>query len=301
MPLLGFIEKQNARRTLILTLGLVLITGVFDQVTGYELSFSFFYLAPVAIAAWFLSSRFGLLIACLSAATWALADRTSGHLYTSELIFYWNGLIRLGIFVTVAITLARLRQALDTEKRLARTDYLTQACNSRFFHERLHGEITRARRYGHSLALAYIDLDNFKQVNDHQGHAAGDRLLQRATQSMLRSVRATDVVARIGGDEFAVLLPETGPSAARHAVDRLFAQLHGELVKAGVPVTCSIGVVGCSGVFPDATELLKLADSAMYQAKALGKNQIHFAVFPAADNEQMAGRAQTDPSAHKAL
>lgn len=273
MSLVRLLEKLSAKQRISLALGLVLILGVMDQATGYELSSSFFYLGPVAIAAWYVSNQFGLLVAVLCAVVWALADVAGGHVYSNPLVFYWNGFVRLGTFVTVAGILARLRLALQTEQRLARTDFLTQTYNSRYFFELAEREVVRCRRYRHTLSLAYIDLDNFKQVNDRLGHAAGDLLLQQIAQIFVSSLRESDSVARLGGDEFAFLLPETDGAGARQVIKRVTSRVNDLLLTQDFRASCSIGVVSCTQTYPDVPELVRIADRAMYQAKAEGKGR----------------------------
>jgi diguanylate cyclase (GGDEF)-like protein len=275
----NWVEGLSARQYRLLSLVLVLSIGVADLFTGFELSFSLFYLAPISLAAWYAGGTSGLAISLMSALVWFVADIASGHTYSAQWIYLWNTLIRLGIFIAVTIILARLKIALVFEQTLARIDFLTQAINSRYFYQLVGQEIIRSRRYSHPLTLVYIDLDNFKQVNDRFGHLAGDRVLQQVVQVCKKNLRATDVVARLGGDEFVVLLPETGPSAARTVLPRLAVHLRDELRREHSFVSCSIGAVSCEDEIPEAVELVKWADRAMYTAKSAGKDQIEFVTF----------------------
>lgn len=273
------VEKLSTRQHRLLSLVLILVIGVADFLTGFELSFSLFYLAPISLVAWYAGGTSGLLISLISALVWFVADIASGNTYSAPWIYLWNTFIRLGIFIAVTMILARLKNALIFEQTLARTDFLTQAINSRYFYELAEQEIVRSRRYSHPLSLVYIDLDNFKQVNDRFGHLAGDRVLQLVVQVCKRSLRATDMVARLGGDEFVILLPETSQSAARTILPRLATHLRDEIRKDKPFVSCSIGVVSCEGEIPKAVELVKWADRAMYTAKSAGKDQIEFVTF----------------------
>ena len=117
-------------------------------------------------------------------------------------------------FLVLTQIACALKGAIRHQAELARTDDLTGLANRRHFFELSEAEIQRARRYAHPFSLAYIDFDHFKEVNDSRGHAEGDRLLRAATHTILDNIRSTDVMARTGGDEFAVLMPETGPEAA---------------------------------------------------------------------------------------
>jgi hypothetical protein len=156
---------------------LVAVMGYVDYVTGYELSFSLFYLIPVCLVAWYSGRRLGLVISMLSAVAWPMADVASGHTYTYPALHVWNMLIRLGFFVIVTLLLAALHDAHDAEQRHARTDFLTGLLNARHFQEVADAELERVRRYGGPFSLAYLDLDNFKHVNDTFGHEVGDDVL----------------------------------------------------------------------------------------------------------------------------
>lgn len=273
------VESLSTRQHHLLSLILVLGIGIVDLFTGFELSFSLFYLAPISLSAWYVGATSGLAISLVSALVWFVADIASGQVYAAEWIYLWNTLIRLGIFIAVTTILARLKSALVFEQTLARIDFLTQAINSRYFYNLAGQEIIRSRRYSHPLTLVYIDLDNFKQVNDRFGHLAGDQVLQQVVQVCKRNLRATDIIARLGGDEFVILLPETDQSAARTVLPRLAMHLRDEIRRDKPFVSCSIGVVSCEGEIPEAVELVKWADRAMYAAKSLGKDQIEFVTF----------------------
>lgn len=175
------------------------------------------------------------------------------------------------------LTFQRLQTKTEELSQLAHTDPLTNLANRRFLIEQLEREFARAKRYRRPLSLLYLDLDGFKSVNDRFGHLFGDELLRTAALSMRAVLRSTDLLARIGGDEFAVLLPETTAKGAygvalklRRALDASSAGL-GENVPS---LTFSAGVSQMR--FEDETvdDLLARADQVQYQAKAEGKGQI---------------------------
>ncbi|MEJ2010908.1 MAG: GGDEF domain-containing protein [Anaerolineales bacterium] len=175
------------------------------------------------------------------------------------------------------LTFQRLQTKTEELSQLAHTDPLTNLANRRFLIEQLEREFARAKRYRRPLSLLYLDLDGFKSVNDRFGHLFGDELLRTAALSMRAVLRSTDLLARIGGDEFAVLLPETTVKGAygvalklRRALDASSAGL-GENVPS---LTFSAGVSQMR--FEDETvdDLLARADQVQYQAKAEGKGQI---------------------------
>jgi diguanylate cyclase (GGDEF)-like protein len=273
-------------KTLILGLGalLVILIGVVDHLTGYEIAFSIFYLLPVALVSWFGNRNHALMISVLSAATWLLADLTAGHIYSHPAIPVWNAMMRFGFFLMGTLSLSTIRELLERAQTFARIDYLTGVSNSRAFNEIAKIEIERSVRYGHPFTMAYIDIDNFKQVNDTLGHDQGDNLLQSIAKTMKENMRSTDIVARLGGDEFAILLPETNEENAKSSMDKLQRHLIEIVVKKNNwPITFSIGVVTCYKSC-NLDELIKEVDDLMYSAKESGKNKIKFKLHDTSTN-----------------
>ena len=164
---------------------------------------------------------------------------------------------------------AQRSQAAELTRQLhveARTDVLTGLGNRRRWHEQLALELERARRSGDGLAVAVLDLDRFKAVNDRHGHAAGDELLREVAAVLAASVRTVDVLARLGGEEFGIALPQAGLDQAVQIVER---------VRTGLPrgVTCSAGLAVWDGV-EGAAALESRADAAMYRAKTAGRDRL---------------------------
>jgi diguanylate cyclase (GGDEF)-like protein len=173
-----------------------------------------------------------------------------------------------------------LRERLHLEQQLARTDALTGILNSRAFLEHMGYIIALAQRDGTPLTLAYIDLDDFKRINDTRGHSEGDRVLQIVGTTLRESIRRTDAVARLGGDEFALLLPVTDEEAARTLIGKLKLRLIEALARRPVPVACSIGAVTFRQPPASPDDAIRMADIIMYKAKAQGKNAIVFQTVP---------------------
>jgi diguanylate cyclase (GGDEF)-like protein/putative nucleotidyltransferase with HDIG domain len=170
----------------------------------------------------------------------------------------------------------RLQAANRQLAQLATTDELTGLWNRRRFIEMLQRECRRASRSGASLALAMVDVDRFKAVNDTFGHAFGDRVLQAVAAHLGREARATDIVARYGGEEFMVLMPDTSPEEAYSAAERIRRRVAAHPVadeKRSVEVTISVGISGSSpGRRADPETLVRLADETLYAAKQAGRN-----------------------------
>jgi diguanylate cyclase (GGDEF)-like protein len=278
----SLLHGMETNRLLGVCLVSVGLLGAIDHVTGYELSFSIFYIAPVAAASWYSNRRSGLVVAVASAVTWMTVDWTSGHRYSNLIILFWNAGVRLSFFLIVSGLLRRLRYHLDKERALARKDALTAALNAKAFMDAARTLFDLARRYGHTTALGYVDLDNFKHVNDTRGHAEGDRALISIAEMLLRSVRRTDVVGRLGGDEFGVLLPETSRAGAEQLFGKVRGQLFQQAKDSGWPITPSIGIAVFRVPPSSPEEALKMADTLMYQVKKMGKNGILTEEFPPA-------------------
>jgi diguanylate cyclase (GGDEF)-like protein len=182
----------------------------------------------------------------------------------------------LASYAAIAIENARLYEQAE---ELAITDDTTQIPNMRYFHHILNREVTRARRRETPLSLLFVDLDKFKQVNDTYGHMHGSRLLREVAHLLRRGLRAVDLVARYGGDEFVALLPDTEPATAYLLAERLRGQIEAYVYRGDpdltIKITCSIGVAS----FPDEAktkeELVRFADQAMYRAKGARRNFVY--------------------------
>jgi len=270
------------------------LLGLVDYVTGYDLSFSLFYLAPITLASWFVGRKAGVLVSAASAFVWIAADAASGHVVSSPFIYVWNTLIRFGFFLTVTTLLSRLKQSYERESIMARTDRTTGCANLRRFTESAGAELERTRRFGQPLTVAYMDLDNFKIVNDTHGHHAGDEVLRSVARVAMGRLRSIDIIARIGGDEFALLLPHTGHEGAQAIMAEIREALLAEMKAQGWPVTFSIGVVTFNEAPASVDDMIGAADKLMYAVKASSKNALRFDV----QGVLPAGRARTAPDAH---
>src|SRR5581483_4664607 len=171
----------------------------------------------------------------------------------------------------------RLSELLDREAQLSRSDWVTELGNARGFSERVALELGRMTDCRSSLALLFLDLDNFKRVNDTHGHAAGDQLLREVGRLLRGSVRPGEAIGRVGGDEFAVLLVDVGAWEAHLVAHRLLARVK-YLAQgyAGCDVGMSIGIAYADRWHPplDAESFIALGDHAMYLAKARGKGRV---------------------------
>ena len=258
---------------------LVLILGIIEYASGIELNIALFYLIPIFIAVWYLGGQMGLVFSFASTVVGFIANYSAGQTYSLLSIYVWNTMLRLGFYLVVAWLGTTLKKTYMVNQELARTDYVTGAISIRYFYELAQIEMRRAQRYRHPFTLAYIDLDNFKAVNDRLGHSTGDRVLRAVTEGICQSVRPADTLARLGGDEFALLLPETDGDEAKTVINRIHSNLVDEMLRNGWMVTFSVGVVTFHAVPKTVDEMVKMADSAMYCVKAARKNGVNYSIY----------------------
>jgi diguanylate cyclase (GGDEF)-like protein len=264
---------HRSKPFIVLTSTLAVIgLAVVDYLTGPELRFFIFYWPPIAGATWYLGRRWGFAFVGLCGLAWLLANPV-GHAENARLgLVAWNTAVNVASFALLAVVVDRIRSLLEHERLTARIDRLTGVANLRSFSESIANEVKRNARSGTPLSLAYMDIDNFKLVNDRLGHAAGDEVLCAVANVLGKNVRAGDLVARLGGDEFALLLPATGEEEAAQVVDRLQQALAALVARATWPISFSTGLVTCSAATCSADDLIHAADTLMYEVKVGGKN-----------------------------
>lgn len=243
-----------------------------QRLLGPYVSLDLLYALPIALAAWHRGRGVTLFIVyeAVGVRTGALVLHRgsageamwAGH--EAEVIA--NYISALVIFVLVAWGVRALRASVDRERLHARQDALTGLLNRRAFLERADVERSRLARSGSVLTVAYLDLDGFKAINDTMGHEAGDSVLRRVALVLARGTRGTDAVGRVGGDEFAILLPDT----AAHDADELLQKLEQSIAEAteNIPsVRVSWGLAAINSPGLDVPVMLDIADRAMYSQK----------------------------------
>jgi diguanylate cyclase (GGDEF)-like protein len=271
----------------LLALGTALITmvvGFSDVLSG---GFAFYYLWVAVFAAYFFDRRGAAAHIGLVAVAYAALIAFQGS--SDEWGLGW--LLAIGALTVVAVMVRSLKERLDllvTElSRAASTDDLSGLLNRRGFNQRLGVELRRATRSGRGLALVVGDLDRFKEVNDRFGHPAGDEALRRVSAMLHECARESDTVARLGGEEFALVLPYTGRAGAQAMAERIRRMVRDDFSAEGMALTISFGIA----VYPDDGDtqdlLMRSADAALYAAKALGRDRIEGP--PGAGAEDAAG------------
>lgn len=249
--------------------------GAFDVYAPDEAVHSLLYILPIAFVTWFSGRRYGFLIMLACMALWSVNNVVDSLLITS-----WNIFSTLIFFASMVVLLHKTRELWINEKTLSRTDPLTGAKNLRAFTELVEYEMIRSQREEVPFSLAYLDLDNFKQVNDTCGHASGDTLLKSIVTNIVGNLRKTDVVGRLGGDEFAIFFPKTDQASVQVVMEKVDVELSRLMQSTTCPTTLSTGVVTCDGGVYDFEKLITFADQLMYDVKRAGKNNIYFASYP---------------------
>jgi diguanylate cyclase (GGDEF)-like protein len=181
--------------------------------------------------------------------------------------------------VREALRRQRLLTGDTTEGRRARADPLTGIANRATFDEHLKNCHLLLARYGKPFVLALLDVDHFRDVNERHGHGAGDDALRKLAHTMHNAVRQTDLVARVGGDEFAILMPGARVTSIKRVFDELRATLGVDAAIAGWPITFSVGVVAFESAPPRPIDAVNLADSLMHEVKGTGREGIRYAIY----------------------
>jgi diguanylate cyclase (GGDEF)-like protein len=269
-----WLSARSARGLLLTAVALIAVIGWADHVTGADVSCSVGYLIPVFLAATG-GRRASLTVATMSAVTWSAIEFSSRTgPYSAAYVPYWNFFARFAVLGMVAVLVSLLTTRLAVERDLSRTDPLTGLPNARAFQEATAAEIERMRRCGGMLTAAYVDVDDFKAVNDTHGHATGDDLLVLAARAMTAALRDGDVVARLGGDEFALLLPGADLAEATARLREMHAALVAATAGGTPPVGFSIGAVTWTEAPHSGQQLVARADRVMYAVKQHGKNTV---------------------------
>ncbi len=270
----AWILRLSARTHLLVGLGALVAVLLLKLLAGPDVGFSAVALLPVAYVTWFVSRPAGIEAAAAAAAGLFLANAWRLHRYPTAGIDFWNALMDLVVFVFVAWLLSETQRQYRRVEQLAREDPLTGLLNRRAFLDAVRLECRRAERQQSPLTLAYIDVDNFKAINDTHGHATGDRCLKIVAQTLTRVIRDIDVAGRLGGDEFAVLLTAITAASPAAVLAEVAQALRGARESDCPAISFSVGAVTFRHPAGDPQGLLREADGLMYQAKQGGKNRL---------------------------
>lgn len=248
--------------------------GALDYRFGPGISLFIFYFFPVALATWYANWPAGAACALIADLP-VLAELAGTNYFTGRPgVVAWALLMHSGSLLVLVYLLNQLSILLQREAALARNDVLTGILNRRGFFERLQFTVLLAKRQPLGFALAFIDLDDFKAVNDRCGHAEGDRVLRVAARIFQQTTRQSDVAARLGGDEFALLLHGVDRPRATLFITELQEEFRRAFQLESTSVTCSIGCVVCDAAPLNADDVVRAADLLLYEVKRRGKNGV---------------------------
>jgi diguanylate cyclase (GGDEF)-like protein len=277
--LVDILEHGNRHFWMAVGVVSVILLGILDYLTGEEFAFSQFYLLPIILVTWATDIRVGFLLSLVSSLTLMGAEILGGQLYSDPIMYIVNTFVRVSFYFIYAYLIESLKISRKKVQWAARTDFVTGVFNRRYFQELLGMEIDRAHRYPHPIAVVYMDMDNFKAMNDLFGHKVGDDVLRCIAEELKSQLRKTDVIARLGGDEFALLLPSARLAEAKIVLSKVRTHLLETMRQRNWPVTFSIGVVVCVSPPLSAEQIIDKADETMYQVKNNTKNDVRFTVW----------------------
>ena len=248
--------------------------GSVDYLTR-DFSLTIFYILPVFIGTWFVNSLAGIAFSLISGVVIMIIRYLPATTFFKPThIHIWNTSMEVFFLLIVNMLFILLKKEIRLATSLSLIDPLTGIHNRRSLLERAKYEIEQSRRHRRPITVAYFDLDNFKAVNDKFGHDTGDNLLCTVAQELHKMNRRTDMVARIGGDEFVILFPETTTEPAGEILLRIKEHLLETMRYNNWPVTFSIGAVTFINPPPSVEAMFKEADARMYAVKHTGKNMI---------------------------
>jgi diguanylate cyclase (GGDEF)-like protein len=238
-----------------------------------------FLILPIVFASWYGSNRAGMFLALISSVVLAVSrEWLSASSFSLESVMY-DGVSHMIAYSILAILITNFRSVHRVEVVAADTDNLTGLHNPRSFYVELSNELLRSKRFKRIFSLVYIDIDNFKNINDTLGHSIGDELLVEVAKCLKSSLRATDTVSRLGGDEFVCLLPETGGKDVEILFSKVKKLLSERMRSHSWPVGFSVGVVTFETLPADAKQAISVADDLMYSVKNDDKNSTAYKVL----------------------
>jgi diguanylate cyclase (GGDEF)-like protein len=199
--------------------------------------------------------------------------------FSNPLVPFMNETFRLIVFFFMSYLVSELKEANEKQKKLARTDPLTGLLNRLAFFEYMDIEWNKAKRFGYHVSVIYIDVDDFKIANDIFGHYAGDKILCSIANIIKSNIRVIDIAARFGGDEFAILLPQTSGVDSCRVASKIQKKLLISTLKGQWQPSLSIGIATYERMPEDIKEMIHKADTLMYAAKQDGKNTIRHQVL----------------------
>lgn len=251
------------------------LIGYAHIIAGREIALSLFFLMPIVAVTWYSGTVPGIFMAAMSTGIWLYGDLKMISAYSEYWLPFLNETLRFTVFLFVVSILHFMKKMIRINRNLAVLDSLTNLHNRRGFNLEGFREIERSRRTGNPFSIVYMDIDNFKDINDMLGHHTGDELLACVAGVLKSKLRQMDIVARLGGDEFIMMLPRTWGKFAEQAVAKLKKLLDESMERNNWHVSFSFGIASFSkGIPVSVSTVISAADKIMYIAKNSGKNRI---------------------------
>lgn len=269
---------MSEKTRFLIAVTICLFIGIIDSFLDASISTSLFYFVPVWLVSYQASRTPGLIVSTLAASIWLGSEILTGQSSISMYVVVWNYVTRVLIFSGFCLLIHSHWVQKNYFQNLANVDELTGSLNRRGFLSKLSTEISRSGRFNRPFSIAFIDIDNFKSVNDTLGHKEGDRLLKRIVEEIKNNIRTLDSVGRLGGDEFAILFIETDEKEIKVAFDKCLTELNATIRNEKWCISFSVGIVTYYNSKKTIEDVLSKADEMMYQVKRSGKNSVVYLV-----------------------
>jgi diguanylate cyclase (GGDEF)-like protein len=261
-----YIESRPKQLITLIGLLCVSLIGMIDYLGRWQLDVSYLYIFPIVLVSWFVNKRTGILVAICCVWIWFISGRLDGVRHSSRMIVVWNSSVPAVVLIAFAYLVSWLRSNVDRISEVATKDFLTGLPNARAFYELAASEMKKS--FGlEPLALAYIDVEGFHWVNQRFGYATGDQMLCSIAQTILQGVVRKDLVGRIGGTAFAVLMPNTNSDGAHFILEKIHDELKKERRRYAQPVNVFISAVACTKAPRNVAELMHQAETSMTRMK----------------------------------
>lgn len=272
-----FLKKSPKPFVFIFSVFVVSAIALFQRYLNYQVDLHLLYFFPLLLVCWIRSLSYSIPLLILILIVWSYPEFY--QLQNEATYFVINTILKLLSLSFLIVILELLKDQMKNLLKETRHDTLTGLYNIRFFMELAEEERQRLKRLREPYSLAYIDVDNFKGVNDKLGHLEGNRLLKGIASTLISHTRSIDRVARFGGDEFVILFSNTNQEQAEKAGILLYKQLQVYINENQWPIGFSIGIIVVERLPNNTNEVIHAADNLMYQVKKAGKNNIKLQVF----------------------
>jgi diguanylate cyclase (GGDEF)-like protein len=273
----NFKSSSSQFRILVFILGIFISLAIFfvnQKFIESSINFTLFYEIPIIIVCWYSRTDFAIALAVLCVSEWSFINIIRIGINKGLMVYIFDILIRLFMYLFIIFILSRLKINSWNEKALARKDNLTGVYNLNGFYELMNLELYKMKRYKKPITLAYLDIDNFKKINDRFGHSSGNDVLVKLTKIIQGNIRKSDFIARLGGDEFIIVYPDMDIQRARIAIDKIRNVVSDQMKSKSLECFLSIGVGIFNNWDKSIDDMISVVDQLMYKVKNSTKNDV---------------------------